>query len=713
MTPTLDNLIYQIKPARDQFLRLLSAQNALAAGHRSYSQVSQSEVSPDYDPVAIFNALMNLPVSNLSMIRDLAWDFNDEPHPLARNIQGAKSRIDFEIYTSLNSTILFELKIAFACALQMPGAIRTGRKLKICKPHTIIDIFKSVIPFIDKMCARKRLEQGDEFFELTYYSLADFSENDYAVEAEVYDRAFRGVTNLGFTFLRSPFLVENLFAKPLPFIEMSSLKWPQNSIISPRVREKQKYFDNHIFEKCSRKATYAVVDFLKALKEPVYDKDGLKRLKVSGYKAAAEAKLTKKNFDIYVAIRLTSRGYSGKEIESFLYYNDPRYWSPQRHGMFKDKEAICKLTNAKMDDDFYQYITHISNSAYYIIAQYTGMRPSELSGIMAEGCLMTNEFGHNLILSTVLKNREVYGKLFGDKWAAIPIVMDAVRTLQILNRFKQNPYLLANMNTVAPKQKENANSIGNFDHVLWAFLSETLDIEELEKLDVSAYTLRHSLAHQMFRASVGLPFISYQLKHFGNIVSGIGQNRVSAVTIDYGNIGSALTSDTGREVANAIRHDAEKEFVMNACDPDGGYVGENAGVHRERLKKYFQGYLEAGYTKDEIFDRMVELNFAIINVGQGYCYGNANEDFDASLPCIGSLRCNPYRCKNAVVTKANAPKWREIYVQNTIAVRKLELEAKSIDQLIYGEFATSIAQMKAAIAEAKAVLQGLGEELMV
>ncbi|MNR10828.1 hypothetical protein D3C85_1270970 [compost metagenome] len=131
------------------------------------------------------------------------------------------------------------------------------------------------------------------------------------------------------------------------------------------------------------------------------------------------------------------------------------------------------------------------------------------------------------------------------------------------------------------------------------------------------------------------------------------------------------------------------------------------------MKKYFQGYLEAGYTKDEIFDRMVELNFAIINVGQGYCYGNANEDFDTSLPCIGSLRCNPYRCKNAVVTKANAPKWREIYVQNTIAVRKLESEVKSIDQLICGEFANSIAQMKAAIAEAKAVLRGLGEELMV
>ncbi len=709
---TLDTLIYQIKPVREEFLRLLSAQNVLTTG-RGTSQINQGNFRTSYDPVAIINAFMNLPVSKLSLLQDQVWDFNDEPHQIPRNVQGAKSKIDFGVYTNLNSTILFELRIAFLCALQMPGAIRIGEKPVISKPHTIIDIFKSVIPFVDRLCARKRHEQGDEYFELTYYSLADFSEEDYVEEAKVYDRAFRRPTDQGFRFLRSHFLAEHLFAKPLPYVELVTLDWKQNSVTNPKTRNKQKYLDNHIFEKCSRKATFAVVDFLRALKEPICDMDGLERVKASGYDAANEAKLTKKNFDIYVAIRMTSRGYTGKEIEPFLYYKDTEFWSPQRQGMFKDKEAMCKLTKAGMDDDFYQYITHISNSAYYIIAQYTGMRPSELSGIMAEGCLTTSEFGHNLIVSTVIKNREVVGKLFGDKWAAIPIVMDAVRTLQILNRFKQNPYLISSMVTVRPGEQEQTNGFVSFTFILCAFLAEVLEFDELEKLDVSAYTLRHSLAHQMFRASVGLPFISYQLKHFGNLVSSIGQNRLSAVTIDYGNIGSALTSDAGREAATSIRHDAEKEFVMNACDPDGGYVGENAGAHQERLKKYFQGYLEAGYSKDEVFDRMVEVGFAIINVGQGYCYGDATEDFDSSLPCIGSLRCNPYRCKNAVVTKANAPKWREVYVQNTIALRQLESQAGTNGQMIHDGFAKSIAQMKAAIAEAEAVLLGLGEELTV
>lgn len=710
MIATLDTLIYQIKPVREHFVRLLSAQNVLYAGYAA-AEAAQHQSSAVYDPVAVFNALMNLPVSKLSVLRDPVWDFNDEAEPVARLIEGSKSRIDFTKYPSLNSTILFELKIAFMCAFEMPGAIRRGERLVTPKPHTLCDIFKALIPFYDKMCERKRREQGDDFFELSYYSLADFREKDYLEEAKVHDRAFRNATNQGFKYLRSHFLLENLFSRSLPYVEMHTLEWKQNSVTNPKKKERKKYLSNRIFEKCSRKAAFVVVDFLKALKETIHDEDGLERVTADGYNAAAEAKLTRKNFDIYVAIRMSSRGYTGKEIEPFLYSKHPDFWSLQsrRDGMFKNKDALCLLTKANIDDVFYQYLTHVSNSAYYVIGQYTGMRPSELSGIMAEGCLDKDEFGHNLILSTVIKNRELAGKLFGDKWAAIPIVMDAVRTLQILNRFKQHRYLLANMNTIASGEQDKAKPIGNFTYVLCAFLAEVLEFDELEELDVSAYTLRHSLAHQMMRAAVGLPFVSYQLKHFGNAVGAIGQHRMSAVTIDYGGIGDALTADGGRAVGRSIRHEAELELVMNTCDPDGSYVGVHAGAYRKRLKKYYDGYIEAGYTKEEIFDRMVENDFAIINVGQGFCYGEATEEFDVSLPCIGSIRCNPNRCKNAFVTKANAPKWREVYTQNTIALKKLE----SPGDIIHGNFNKSAAQLKAVIEEAKAVLESLGEELVV
>ena len=304
-------------------------------------------------------------------------------------------------------------------------------------------------------------------------------------------------------------------------------------------------------------------------------------------------------------------------------------------------------------------------------------------------------------------------------WVAIPIVKDAVKALQILNRFKQNPYLLSNMNTIKPGMQHEANSLSGsgLGHQLCAFLAKALTVEEYDEIEVSPYTLRHSLANQMLRAAVGLPFMSYQLKHFGHHASTIGQdvrwNQLGTVTIDYGGIGEALTSGGGPDAPGRVH--AETEFIMNSLNPAGGYAGENAPAHRARLESYFKGYLEAGYSNKEIFERMAELNFAVINVGQGYCYGNATELDDPSIPCIGSLRCNPNRCKNAVVTEANAPKWQEIYVQNTLALRKYETDSAAI----YAELRDSddvplsIEQMKLAISEAKGVLLQLGIEMSV
>ncbi len=80
----------------------------------------------------------------------------------------------------------------------------------------------------------------------------------------------------------------------------------------------------------------------------------------------------------------------------------------------------------------------------------------------------------------------------------------------------------------------------------------------------------------------------------------------------------------------------------------------------------------------------------------GMCYGGRIEEFDDSLPCIGGLRCNPNRCANSVITKAHAPKWREIYTQN----RALLTDPFYQDRLD---------QINEVINEAKGVLEWLGE----
>lgn len=113
-----DTLIYKIKAVRERFLGYLGNELIVAISH-SNDGLSALE---------LLAALMNLPASKLSLVKHLIWDFNGESHILARDIQGSKSRIDFGIYESLNSTILFELKIAILCMLEIPGALRHTKK---------------------------------------------------------------------------------------------------------------------------------------------------------------------------------------------------------------------------------------------------------------------------------------------------------------------------------------------------------------------------------------------------------------------------------------------------------------------------------------------------------------------------------------------------------------------------------------------------------
>ena len=75
---------------------------------------TQSELqnSPAY--IAL---LMQTPVSKLSTFSDREWNFNDDYPHAARNIQGAKLRIDFSKFTEIPPFVLTEIKVIFELAL--------------------------------------------------------------------------------------------------------------------------------------------------------------------------------------------------------------------------------------------------------------------------------------------------------------------------------------------------------------------------------------------------------------------------------------------------------------------------------------------------------------------------------------------------------------------------------------------------------------------
>lgn len=650
-----------------------------------------------------YEALMALNISKRSTFGEHVWDFNEDEPNASRNVQGSRMRLEFNSFPSLNLCAVLEMKIAIFVYLKAPEVLGLQRYRKNVKPATMVSCFRAGLGFLETMSMRARELMTDEFFEVGYHGVAFFDASMYRDAAAIHDCAYGPVLEKFFSVIRSPFLQGHLFDSPLPNVQLDSLPWANVLKTVPDAERTYSILPNRIFEKASRNASFAVVDFLDALGQPVHDTVALKRRNADGYFIAESRSLSKYNLDLYLAARLRRAGYDSAAMNTLLEAAMDKVWPEFRlesgaHD-FKSRYTLVKLSDFNVNDCFRKYINFVSYSACYLVAQYTGMRPSELAEVVVDSCL-EREGDYWLVVSNIKKHRQGLAKLFDDKWIAIPIVRDAIRVGRIIARLKQNPYLFSNMFTVRPGVEPKSMPSNGIAHQFNLFFQEILTKEELDALEFSPYTLRHTLAYQMARAELGLPFISYQLKHFGELIGGIGQNKAfSAVTLGYGAIAEIL-SKAGRSSSKSPTRLAEEEYILNFCDPDGSYAGPNAENHKARMKRVFSGYMAAGYSKEQIIEQMAKKRLAIINVGQGFCYGSQREEHDESLPCIGSLRCNPNRCKNAVVTKAHAPKWREIYHENKLALRAAS------SSLVEEE-------LRAAMDEAKGVLVYLGEGIEV
>ena len=471
-----------------------------------------------------YQALMALPVSKTSVLGDAVWDFNDDHPNAARNVQGAKLRLNFESYPLLNQSAVLEVKVALYCWLKMPAATRSFASPRNIKANTAISCMKAGLSFLDTMSGQARQLMTDEFFEVGHHGLTYFDTGMYREAALIHPYAFGPDLKKFFTLVRSPFFEEQIFEEPLPYVQLESLAWAKVLKHVPDSERTYRILPNDVFEKASREASFAVVDFLSTLGEPVDDLVALTRQNASGYSLARAQELSRYNFDLYVALRLRRKGYESDAMAEALDEVRPEYLSQIGQHDFKAPETLVKLTSARLDDEFRRYINFVSYSACYLVAQYTGMRPSELSEILVESC-MEEESDYWLLISNVIKHRQGLAKLFDDKWIAIPIVRDAIRAACFIAKVKQNPYLFSSVDTVDQEAEPNSMSSVGITRQFSTFFEEILTDEEFESLEFSPYTLRHTLAYQMARAELGLPFISHQLKHFGDLIGSAGQNK--------------------------------------------------------------------------------------------------------------------------------------------------------------------------------------------
>ncbi|WP_421833059.1 site-specific integrase [Acinetobacter baumannii] len=682
-------------------LHLLSFPNSTKDLDNNYSQKEYN------DSKAYINLLMQKPVSKMSKFSDYVWDFNDDYPNAARNVKGAKLRIDFSKYKNIPQFVLTEIKIIFELALLNNSIFRPKRIGKkshakgIIKANSLIPIFKNGLEFVNEIFKQTIHDLGYDFVKVKIKTLSDLIPTHYHKAAANYKRVNNRELHLFFEYLRSPASLKYVFDKPIVYVELNSLKW--NKLTNTSKVKKEQVLPDLAFEYLSKISSFIIVDFLNTIGkiEKISDINCLERFKTSSYISwANEVKINKEILNGYISVRLRTKGYSSSFVKSLI---NPYDWMQNQNGEILGSTSLRNILIKRGYelDKLREYFNLVSYSCIYLVGQYTGMRPSELSEVRVQNCsCLIEDNGVWLIKSTLKKHKdEINTGLFDDRWVAIPIVRDAILAASYIAKIKVSPYLVSNVDTVNPDNSALSMSSTGITHQMNIFIRRLLGESTANQIKFNPYMLRHTLAYQLFRAEVGLPLISFQLKHFvDSITKFTSIGATSSVTLGYGEIGEMLSKDGNRIGNKTFRRLAELDAIKTAHNPNGVYYGGKADDHKRQLIETFQGYMAEGYTEEEIYEAMVDQGVAIVFVGQGLCYGNRQEVYDSSLPCIGSLRCNPARCKQAIVTNKHAPKWREVYILNKANLNK-------------PEYSHNREQIMAAMNEAKMVLENLGEKV--
>lgn len=638
--------------------------------------------------------LLNLKISYASIFQDHIWDFNKENPNVPPDVKGSKLKVDFNKYKIIPEPILIEIKCLTLFILITPEVFFNNRKkvrkktTKTLATNTVLSHIKSGLRFLDRLFNILKEDLGKEHVENSYGSLTQITEYDYRNTASKYTNKYNDDLRQFLSYLQNPHTSEYIIGDSLPPFDPDQFEWKNTY----QKKVSNNVIPNSIFEKLVRTASLLVHDFLATLEEEVLDNTVKKYSSQKDSNYCKNAGVTEKTFKIYRAFRLLNSGYS--EVFVARNYGIPTELRNSK-GKFNFKDMSSFISKNRSRDfhlaKIFKHLSLVGNAARYLLGQYTGMRPSELSILRLDNCLV-EEQGIVLLQGHVFKGTDnLLGGLFDDKWAVIPIMQDAIKALEIISTITQRKLIFSSINTLKENQAESSSPSASISYHIKVFIKFVAPNDNLE---FNNYMMRHTLAYQLYRLEAGLPLISFQLKHLVNTVDKfLSRGATSDITMGYGGIADCLVES---QAGQKLRKQSEIEVIKATADPDGNYLGGKAKEHKERLQNVFKGYMASGYSKEEIFEAMAEQGLGVINVGLGYCYGSDHNDKE--LPCIGSLRCNPIRCSNAIVSEANAPYWREVYSTNLANL------SNSLHQ-------DNFEQIKEVVNEAKSVLELLGHKV--
>lgn len=319
-------------------------------------------------------------------------------------------------------------------------------------------------------------------------------------------------------------------------------------------------------------------------------------------------------------------------------------------------------------------VERVQTAAKYLLLQFTGVRYSE-AALLRKGCLIKLPGGDYVIKGTVVKGQSVNLLTGLDHWVACPIVRDAVAVLEELTRLNRCEYFFATNRYSALKEVDKPITNCAFNNMLSIYL---YDIDKQRKYSVdgalsnarhqgvrapyrlTSHRLRHTLALHMSRAGLNIPYISMHLKHVYQAHKQF-QGGLQDVTLGYGGIGSDIFQN-----AVGIKQ-ANKEMTRAVYHPQAPIAGPGAQEFKQNRSYYFAGMLANGWELDEILENLAARSLPLADVGLGFCKGRREIEENGTKqppPCIGQLKCNPARCKNAIIPPSKAPMWLLLYKVN-------------------------------------------------
>lgn len=586
-------------------------------------------------------------VSRYSKFGDDYWYFYGQSNPRLRNYSPADLTISWRLVDGLESlpdATVQVVKLYAFLYLHAPGLLGHGKKAKAKNhPSTVCSAVASLLPFLAHVHEKSILEGGTlpptaSLHDVTVRHLREsLLDWDYGVGADL---------RRALIFLASPAI--------LKACDGFAPKWSPSDIRSLSFRKANPRSDyeavlpNALFRLISDSATADVVGFLSFCQEKSSSD-------IPGNIPEPFAGLTARGsriFEAYVAHRL-------RQSDWYHYDNNGDYGE----GLKAKRNALERLGTTPQE--FYEYIQRVHEAACSLIALYTGARYSDLTGFKV-GCLQQIK-GMWFLVGTHIKHEDIDKPADTDLWPAIPVLRDALSCLKLFSQFTRNEYLICPLST-CEEGCGGAYSAGGLTQALQRYIKRIDQHNTWNYVRVSPHRCRHTLAHQLARADVGLVFIAHQLKHLHSALKAVPPQ----VTLLYGGIAD-LKTDRALQA-----RDVHYEMAQSLYDPNSPIAGGGAEEFKRRRKQYFEGMLSAGMTKEEIISGLASKAIPFSSVGMGYCLGRREiKDKDGRTqkpPCIGSLQCSPDSCPNSVITWSHVHIWKKIASQNREMAERPDLQ---------------------------------------